>query len=143
MIDEEKFKQQAVVKLADFSKKKVQEAKISKQEESDQEKGTKSIKDARSEMQSKIATAKMYANKEMEAFKKATKEYLKSIEDLVLFDGIDNIIEDLMIEQLLNSIIGPVVKGRQIPGLPEEHYRIFRTEMYKVLIEKYVDSQDK
>ncbi|PTY92998.1 hypothetical protein [Heyndrickxia sporothermodurans] len=136
MIDQDKFKQQAVVKLSDFSKRKAVAAEPSIEETSSSDQ-----KDARAEMQGKIATAKLHANKEMESFRKATEEYIGKIRELIVFEGIDSIVEELFLDSLLRSIIAPTIKGQQIPGMPEEDYRTFRTQLYKALINHYVDGK--
>lgn len=136
MIDQDKFKQQAVVKLSDFSRRKAVTAEPSIEETSSSDQ-----KDARAEMQGKIATAKLHANKEMESFRKATEEYIGKIRELIVFDGIDSIVEELFLDSLLRSIIAPTIKGQQIPGMPEEDYRTFRTQLYKALINHYVDGK--
>ena len=134
MYDKDDFKQQAILKFTDITNRRVQATEEPEEPEAKNEK-----KSSKEEMQMKIATAKMHANKELETFREATEEYIKKIKGLVLFEGIDAIVEELMIDQLLQSIIAPAVKGRQIPGMPEEHYRLFRTEMYKALIKEYID----
>lgn len=136
MYDKDDFKQQAVLKFSDITRKKVQPVIEEPEEEHE---AVVEKKDSKEEMQVKIATAKMHANKELETFRKATEDYIKMIKSLVLFEGIDDIVEELMLDQLLQGIIKPAVKGQQIPGMPEEHYRKFRTEMYKALIKEYVD----
>jgi hypothetical protein len=137
MFDRDEFKNQAVLKLSDFSQRKVQTAK----EDPESEQVASNSSNPKAEMQTKIATAKMHANKEMELFRKATEEYMSKVRELVLFEGIDSIVEELMLDQLLRYIIAPAIKGQQIPGMPEEQYRTFRTQMYKALISQYVDKQ--
>ncbi|MED1125214.1 hypothetical protein [Bacillus atrophaeus] len=137
MYDKDDLKQQVVLRFSDITQKRVQ--KETEAESEGKTDPSSESNNSKLEMQTKIATAKLHANKEMETFRKATEQYMKDIEGLVLFEGIGSIVEDLMLDQLLRNIISPAIKGQQIPGMPEEQYRKFRTDMYKALIDTYVD----
>lgn len=133
MYDKESLKEQAILKFSDITKKKIEP----RQESKTNSKTT--IDDLKAEMESKVATAKMHANKEIDMFREATKRYINEIKDLVLFPGIDSIIDELMLDQLLDHTVSPVVKGQKLPGMTDEEYREFRTHVFKALIERYVD----
>lgn len=131
------FKQQAFLRFADITQKKIENAQVNNEEL--EEKKNRPV--SRDEMQSKIATARIHANKEIDQFRNAAEEFIEKVEDLCLFDGIDSIIRELFINQLLDSIVSPAVRGQRIPGMPEEHYRRFRTDLYKTLIATYIDKK--
>lgn len=131
------FKQQAFLRFADITQKKIENAQVNNEEL--EEKKDRPV--SRDEMQSKIATARIHANKEIDQFRNAAEEFIEKVEGLCLFDGVDSIIRELFINQLLDSIVSPTVRGQRIPGMPEEHYRRFRTDLYKTLIATYIDKK--
>lgn len=132
------FKQQAFLRFADITQKSVEKKSNSSEERKLREKNNSPSKE---EMQTKIATARVHANKEMDRFRLITEEYIKEVDKLCLFEEGANVIHDLMIEQLLEFIVEPTIKGQKIPGMPDESFKKFRVNMYKALIETYIDNK--
>ncbi len=129
--------QEVFLKFADITKKRVEEISQSKQN-SDIDIDNSST---HNQMQTKILTARVHANREIDIFRNATKEYIEKIESLCLFKGTSESVQEMMIKELLEFIVEPTVKGKKIPGMPEDMYKEFRTNMYKTLIDFYIDNK--
>jgi hypothetical protein len=127
--DNEKFRNQAVLSFSDLRNKK----------EDDTEEPV--LKEVTKEdvMQTKIMTARVHANKEIKQFKTLVETFSEEVEKLVLFRSVGDTVKSICIEQVLESIIDPILKGFKPVGMQDTAYREMRTDLYKSLINRYVD----
>lgn len=103
----------------------------------------KAINTPKEQVHSKVNTAKIHANKEIEAYRQAVKNFIEEIDSLVLFPTIGDLAEEMFIVNILESVVEPLLKGRKPYSISEETFREMRADMFKTLINKYIDNDDK
>jgi hypothetical protein len=85
----------------------------------------------------------MHANREIQQFRNLVEDFCDKAEKLCLFEGTSDIARNIFIETILESMIDPILKGRKPLMLSESMYRDMRRDMYKTLINRYIDKVGK
>ena len=119
-----------VLKIADITNRKIESGN----------KIAATVAGPKSDMQTKIATAKLHASREMKELRERTEEYVKFLDSTALFPESGTIVQQLVIGQFLEGIVAPTLAGNRLPGLPQASFDSLRRDMFKALIEKYVDN---
>jgi hypothetical protein len=122
-----------VLKIADITNRKVEAGS----------KSTLATADPKADLQTKVATAKLHANREMKEIRERTQELVKFLNSSALFPELGALVDQLLIRRFLEGIVEPTLAGNRLMGLPQEAFNSLRCNMYKALIEKYVDNAGK
>lgn len=132
--DKDKLGKQAVLDFSSIRKKNI--------ESSSQENEVLSISKTsldKEEMRTKINTVRMHADKEIEKYRDLVGNFRKEVEKLTLFKNVGDAVNGICIDYILEMVIEPTLKGNRPYGMPEDLFRDIRREMYKELLNKYVD----
>lgn len=117
-----------------------------KEKKGEHKKGSKNnnntFKDkTKEEIKNLVSAAKAYGLQEIETFEKLTNEYLNGIENMAMFGGhyykMIRQTSNMMCEEMLT----PIVKGEEVPGMPEDLYMVIRKDIYEDLINRIKDTQ--
>lgn len=101
------------------------------------------VDNAKAEMQTKIATAKVHAARELKEFREKTQAYVDYLRSTALFPSTGDLVEMMLIHQILESTIEPAITNQRMMGVPQEVFNTLRRDMFKALITKYIDNAGK
>lgn len=136
LIDQDKLGRQAVFEFASINKKKLEENKEASAATTPQK--SPEVSYGKQEMQARIATARMHANKEIEKYRELVEIFNTEVSKLVLFKNVGVTVKHICIQNILEEAIDPILKGNIPYGMPEELFRDVRREFYKELMARYV-----
>jgi len=103
----------------------------------------KPVANPKADVQTKVATAKLHAAREVKEFREKTEAYIAYLRSTAIFPLSGTLIEEILIIQLLEKTVEPVLANQRIMGLPQETFNNLRRDMFKALITKYVDNAGK
>lgn len=99
------------------------------------------VASAKADVQTKVATAKVHAAREVKEFREKTQAYIAFLKSTALFPLTGAVIEQMLMNQILEGTIEPVLANQRIMGVPQETFNNLRRDMFKALIAKYVDGK--
>lgn len=134
--DTDKLAKQAVIEFGSISRKKLSENQDTQSAENSG--AAPEVNYSKEQMQARIATARMHANKEIEKYRELVETFNTEVSKLVLFKNVGITVKHICIDHILEGAIDPILKGALPFGMPEDLFRDVRRQFYKELMDRYV-----
>lgn len=120
-----------VLKIADFTNRKAIPVSNS----------VKSTESPKTDIQTKIATAKLYGNRELKESRKRIQELVDYLDSTALFQDASSMIKELLIDQMIDRTMEQALANKRPMGMSQQAFDEFRCNIFKMLIAHYVDNE--